>query len=127
MASIYKRKSKDGKSTVWRAIIRIKGYPTTCNTFERKQEADDWVKDTERRIKLGQYNFETNNTSHTYAALIGRLSLDGALQHHRSLKRLVVVELKLDSQMEIYLRWLLRKFVPNFLKRSLLDALPRYC
>lgn len=86
MASIFKRKSKDGKSTVWRAVIRIKGYPTTCNTFERKQEADDWVKDTERRIKLGQYNFETTKTSHTYADLLDRLSADGALEHHRSLK-----------------------------------------
>jgi hypothetical protein len=58
MASIYKRKSKDGKSTVWRVVVRIKGYPTACKSCERKQEADDWAKDTERRIKLGQYNFE---------------------------------------------------------------------
>ena len=86
MASIYKRKSKDGKSTVWRAVVRIKGYPTTCNTFERKQEADDWAKDTERRIKLGQYNFKTNNTAHTYTNLVDRLIVDGGLQHHRSLK-----------------------------------------
>jgi integrase len=86
MASIYKRKSKDGKSFVWRAVVRIKGYPTTCDTFERKQAAEDWAKDTEQRIKLGQYNFEANNTSRTYAALLDRLLLDGALQHHRSLK-----------------------------------------
>jgi len=86
MASIYKRKSKDGKSSVWRAVVRIKGYPTTCNTFERKQEAEDWANDTERRIKLGQYNFESNNTSQTYSALLDRLIDDGALQHHRSLK-----------------------------------------
>ncbi len=86
MASIYKRKSKDGKSFVWRAVVRIKGYPTTCNTFERKQAAEDWAKDTEQRIKLGQYNFEAHNTSRTYAALLARLSLDGAFQHHRSLK-----------------------------------------
>jgi integrase len=86
MASIYKRKSKDGKSFVWRAVVRIKGYPTSCDTFERKQAAEDWAKDTEQRIKLGQYNFEANNTSRTYAALLDRLLLDGALQHHRSLK-----------------------------------------
>lgn len=86
MASIYKRKSKDGKSTVWRAVVRIKGYPTTCETFERKQEADDWAKDTERRIKLGQFNFEATHTTHTYAALLDRLVDDGVLEHHRSLK-----------------------------------------
>ncbi|MBI3236274.1 MAG: hypothetical protein HYZ48_00970, partial [Chlamydiales bacterium] len=86
VASIYKRKSKDGKSTVWRAIVRIKGYPTTCNTFDRKQEADDWVKETERCIKLGQYNFFAHNKHHTYSQLIDRLHADGALTHHRCLK-----------------------------------------
>lgn len=88
MASIYKRKSKDGKSAVWRAAIRMKGYPTVCNHFERKQEADDWVKDTERRIKLGQYNFETTKTAHTYADAFDRLVADGALEHHKSLKNI---------------------------------------
>lgn len=86
MASIYKRKSKDGKSVVWRAVIRMKGYPTVCDTFERKQEAEDWVADTERRIKLGAYNFEAHNQHHTYAQLIERMHADGALSHHRSLK-----------------------------------------
>jgi hypothetical protein len=42
MASIFKRKSKDGKSFTWRVVVRIKGYPVTCKTFERKQEAEDW-------------------------------------------------------------------------------------
>jgi hypothetical protein len=39
MASIFKRKNENG-TTVWRAVVRIKGYPTVCNHFERKQEAD---------------------------------------------------------------------------------------
>jgi hypothetical protein len=30
MASIFKRKNKDGM-THWRAVIRVKGYPTVCN------------------------------------------------------------------------------------------------
>jgi hypothetical protein len=38
MASIYKRKNDNG-TTVWRAVVRIKGYPSICNHFERKQEA----------------------------------------------------------------------------------------
>lgn len=33
--SIFKRKLKNGYT--WRAVIRIKGYPTICETFERKQ------------------------------------------------------------------------------------------
>jgi hypothetical protein len=42
MASIYKRKNEDG-TTCWRAVVRIKGHPSVCNHFERKQEADDWA------------------------------------------------------------------------------------
>ena len=30
MASIQKRKNKNGTSH-WRAVVRIKGYPTVCN------------------------------------------------------------------------------------------------
>jgi len=40
MATIRKRKNKNG-TTTWRAIIRIKGYQTTYNAFECKQEAED--------------------------------------------------------------------------------------
>ena len=69
MASVYKR--KDGKG--WRAVIRMKGYPTVCETFDRKQEADDWAKETERRIKLGQFNFSAHNKHHTYADLLHRM------------------------------------------------------
>jgi integrase len=85
MASIYKRKNEDG-TTVWRAVIRIKGFPTVCNHFERKQEASGWAQETERRIKLGQFNFDAHNQHHTYSQLIDRLNTDGALSHHRSLK-----------------------------------------
>ena len=34
VASIYKRKESKG----WRAVVHIKGYPTVCNHFDRKQE-----------------------------------------------------------------------------------------
>ena len=40
--SVYKRKDRNGKVTGWRAVVRMKGYPTVCKEFERKQEADDW-------------------------------------------------------------------------------------
>lgn len=57
MASIYKRKNKNG-TNVWRAVIRIKGYPTVCDHFDRKQEAEDWAQTVERQIKLGQFKFD---------------------------------------------------------------------
>ena len=75
MASIFKRTNEDG-SKVWRAVIRIQGNPTTCKAFERKQEAEDWAKETKRSIKLGQYNFEAQKRRHTYAELVNRLQTD---------------------------------------------------
>lgn len=86
MAAIFKRRLKDGKGFTWRAVIRIKGFPTTCESFERKQEAEDWAKETERRIRLGQYNYAAQKQQHTYADLSDRLHTDGVLQHQRSLK-----------------------------------------
>lgn len=84
MASIYKRKSKDGKSSKWRAVVRIKGYPIVCETFERKQEAEDWSKDTERRIKSGQYKFNQQTHQNTFTQLVERFINDGFLEHYRS-------------------------------------------
>ena len=83
MASIFKRKNDNG-TTVWRAVVRIKGYPTVCNHFERKQEAEDWSRDIERQIKLGQFKFDQHNQIHTFVQLLDRYLLDGAIEHHRS-------------------------------------------
>jgi len=83
MASFYKRKNKNG-ITAWRAVIRIKGYPTVCKTFERKQEAEDWAEDKEREIKNGQFNFDHHKNQHTFDELVNRYIQDGILEHHRS-------------------------------------------
>ena len=83
MASIQKRKNKNGTSH-WRAVVRIKGYPTICNHFDRKQEAEDWSADVERQIKLGQFKFDQHKKQHTFAQLLERYERDGALQHIRS-------------------------------------------
>ena len=83
MASIFKRKNANG-TTVWRAVVRIKGYPTVCDHFERKQEALDWATDIERQIKAGKYNFDAHKKQHTFGELVDRYIQDGALEHHRS-------------------------------------------
>lgn len=80
--SIFKRKLKNGYT--WRAVIRIKGYPTICETFERKQEAEDWEKETKNRIKQGQFKFDQHKKQYTFNDLIDRYVNDGALEHHRS-------------------------------------------
>ena len=85
MASIFKRKNKNG-TTVWRAVIRIKGYPTVCDHFDRKQEAEDWSQTIERQIKLGQFKFDQYKKLHTFKELTERFLQDGILEHHRSAK-----------------------------------------
>lgn len=80
MASIYK--PKDSKH--WRALIRMKGHPTVCDHFERKQEAEDWAKEIERQIKLRQYKFDQHKKLHTFNKLIDRYTLGCVLEHHRS-------------------------------------------
>src|ERR1700722_30749 len=90
MASIFKRKLKDGKGFTWRAVIRIKGYPVVCDSFERKQEAEDWAQETERSIKCGQFKFDQHKHLHTFTQLVDRFISDGALQHHRSANRTIM-------------------------------------
>jgi hypothetical protein len=86
MASIYKRKDKEGKVTGWRAVVRIKGYPTVCNHFNRKQEAEDWATNVEREIKLGKFKFDQHKQQYTFSQLLDRYISDGALEHIRSAK-----------------------------------------
>jgi len=83
MASIQKRKNQNGTSH-WRAVVRIKGYPTVCSHWDRKQEAEDWAADVEREIKAGQFKFDRHKKQHTFTELLERYKNDGALQHIRS-------------------------------------------
>lgn len=83
MASIQKRKNKNGTSH-WRAVVRIKGYPTVCNHFDRKQEAEDWAADVEREIKQGKFNFDQHKKQHTFSQLFERYISDGCMEHIRS-------------------------------------------
>ena len=87
MASIYKRKNEDG-SSVWRAVVRIKGHPSVSNHFERKQEAEDWAQDTERKIRQGQFNIESFKQQYTYKDLMVRLKSDGFFEHQKALKKI---------------------------------------
>jgi integrase len=82
MASIQKRKNKNGTSH-WRAVVRLKGHPTVCNHFDRKQEAEDWSQEVERQIKMGQFKFDRIKT-HTFHELVQQYISNGALEHLRA-------------------------------------------
>lgn len=83
MASIVKRKNKDGSHS-WRALIRIQGYPSACATFQRKKEADDWARETEAQIKRGQYLFSKICKEQTFTDLAARYESDGVFEHLKS-------------------------------------------
>jgi hypothetical protein len=92
MASIYKR--KDGKG--WRAVVRIKNHPTVCDHFDRKEEAEDWVREVERKIKLGQYS--TNRAKEkTVAELIDLYIQDVVIGHHKAIKWNIMLTLFLGK------------------------------
>lgn len=85
MATIYKRKSKDGKRILgWKAVVRIQGHPTVCKICDRQKEAEDWAKDIELQIKEGSFNFSRFKQKHTFDDLITRYMGSGALEHHKA-------------------------------------------
>lgn len=84
--SVYKRKDRKGKVVGWRAVVRIKGYPTVSKQWDRKEEADDWEEDTRRRIKSGQFNFNLHKNQYTFSELLERYRNDGAREHIRSIE-----------------------------------------
>lgn len=89
MASIYKRKDKQGKTIGWRAVVRMKGYPTVCKQCDRQKEAEDWAADVERQIKQGQFNVNLYKSQRTFTELLERYRNDGALEHIRSVNDVI--------------------------------------
>ena len=82
--SIFKRKLKNGYS--WRAVVRVKGYPTVCKSFDRKQEAEDLENETKKQVKLGRFKFDQHKKLYAFQDLLDRYHQDGVLEHHRSQK-----------------------------------------
>lgn len=71
MAHIQERKTKDGKSH-FRVQIRLKGYPITSGTFERRTDARLWVQQTEAAMREGRFFKTSESKKHTLAQLIDR-------------------------------------------------------
>lgn len=84
MVSIFKRNSKTGKGHTWRAVIRKKGHPPICETFNRRHEAEDWGREIEHQVKIGQYKFGRQGIKQTVDHLLERYDTDGVLDHHKS-------------------------------------------
>ncbi|MBX3708210.1 MAG: site-specific integrase [Gammaproteobacteria bacterium] len=75
MASIEKRKTKDGK-TIYRAKIRLKGFPEQNASFERLTDAKRWVQQTESAIREGRHFKTTEAKRRTLGEMIDRYIKD---------------------------------------------------
>lgn len=81
--SIFKRTDLKN-SKPWRAVVRIKVYPTISRTFDRKQEAEDWKREVTQQIKSGKYRFTQLSQKKTVAELIDCYIQDAVNEHHKS-------------------------------------------
>ena len=64
MAYIQERKTDDGK-THYRVQIRLRGFPTTTATFERKTDAKLWAQQTEAAMREGRHFKTSESKKHT--------------------------------------------------------------
>jgi len=71
MAYIQERKAQDGKTT-YRVQIRLKGFPTTTASFDRKTDAKRWAQQTKAAMREGRYFRTSEAKKHTVADLVDR-------------------------------------------------------
>ncbi len=72
MAEIKKRFSKSKNKYTYTVSIRIKGYPSVNETFDRITDAKEWASRTEADIKRGISLSELESRKHTLNELIDR-------------------------------------------------------
>ncbi|MBD1549602.1 site-specific integrase [Labrenzia aggregata] len=87
MAWITERKKKDG-STQYKAVVRIKGYPSRSATFPRKTDAVLWAKQIEVSMLEGRHFKDAENKRRTFGDMIDRY-IDAVVpvRHNKPLAR----------------------------------------
>lgn len=75
MAYIQERKTDDGKIH-FRVQVRLKGYPITTATFDRKTDAKLWAQQTEASMREGRYFKTSEAKKHTIGELVTRYIQD---------------------------------------------------
>lgn len=75
MADFEKKILVSGK-TVYRARVRIKGYPVASATFDKKRDAVAWAAKIETEIREGKYDKNAAAKKHTMAQTIDRYICD---------------------------------------------------
>lgn len=93
MATIQERKSADGKIK-YRAIVRLKGYPTQSATFARKTDAKKWAQDTESAIRHGRHFKTVEAKKHTFQEMV-----------HRYIENVLPLKPKVYKNQKMQLEW----------------------
>jgi integrase len=75
MAAITERTAKDGTKR-FKALVRLKGYPTQTATFKRLTDAKKWVSNTESAIREGRHFKTSEAKKHTLGEAIDRYLVD---------------------------------------------------
>lgn len=76
----YIRTVKRKKGTIYKAEIRIKGYPPVYQTFDRLSDAQRWVEDTEAALRSGGYVGETPPDDMAFSRALDRYELEVSSQ-----------------------------------------------
>lgn len=74
MATIMERKGKKG--TTYTAVIRMKGYDTVSETFDRKSDAKRWVEETQTAMRQGRHFKTAESKKRTVEDLIDKYTDD---------------------------------------------------
>jgi integrase len=86
MASFYKRGAYQ-----WEASVRRKGYPMERKTFESRRDAEDWAREVERAMRLGQYVPLGKSERAIFGDLVDRYAkeISPAKKNYRSEKQIL--------------------------------------
>lgn len=87
MSWISERRKKDG-TIQYKAVVRVKGYPTRTETFARKADAQKWAKQIEVQMDEGRHFKDGDSRYRTLGDMIDRYIRDVVpVRHSRRLAR----------------------------------------
>ena len=84
MATISRRKRKKG--FVYKAEVRIQGFPYVSQTFDRLSDAQRWVEDTEKILRAGGYVGDTPPDDMAFDKALDRYELEVSRQKRPNTK-----------------------------------------
>ena len=91
MSWISERKKKDG-TIQYKAVVRVKGYPTRSSTFTRKTDAVKWAKQIEVQMEEGRHSKDGDSRYRTFGDMIDRYIRDVVpVRHGRPLARSAIL------------------------------------